>query len=489
LKNALPNVPFKQLNDVENPEELQRVMPTGDTTGLVNNQLEEAEMTRCDNQLESGLMDITNSTKNIEGMASQDSVNADSCSAADDKNICPKVVSAAISNKLGKMDFVNNEPMRFTGAWTEFFQTTVFSTNNFTKGCKWSPDGLCVLTNSEDSFLRLFNTPQEIFNAEEETDWKNLPEMTSVLNMKESDTVYDFCWYPFMNSADPNTCCFVSTSKLNPVHMWDAFTGQIRASYRAFNHVDEVVSAVSVAFDPHGTKLYCGFNKAIRIFDVEVPGRYCTERILKTQGQTGIISCIAVNPADAKLYAAGSYLRTIALYTEPKGKQQFFFEGQTGGVTHIMFSPDGTKLYSGARKDPLILCWDLRFPDKILYAMPREVLTNQRIYFDIDSTGKYLISGSTDGIASVWDLTQLTTFNEDTKMQLLEPVASFQAQNDCVNGVSFNPVYPIFATSGGQRKYRQPVESETEEMDDDMFTDKHITTDNSLNVWLACEIR
>ena len=26
------------------------------------------------------------------------------------------------------------------------------------------------------------------------------------------------------------------------------------------------------------------------------------------------------------------------------------FEGQVGGVTHLLFSPDGTKLYSGGRK-------------------------------------------------------------------------------------------------------------------------------------------
>ena len=35
-------------------------------------------------------------------------------------------------------------------------------TNNYLKGCKWSPDGSCLLTNSEDHCLRLFNLPENL---------------------------------------------------------------------------------------------------------------------------------------------------------------------------------------------------------------------------------------------------------------------------------------------------------------------------------------
>lgn len=34
--------------------------------------------------------------------------------------------------------------------------------NNFLKGCKWAPDGSCLLTNSEDHCLRLFNLPSQL---------------------------------------------------------------------------------------------------------------------------------------------------------------------------------------------------------------------------------------------------------------------------------------------------------------------------------------
>lgn len=43
-------------------------------------------------------------------------------------------------------------------------------------------------------------------------------------------------------------------------------------------------------------------------------------------------------------------LFVVGLYYEPQGEAVFVFEGQQGGVTHIAFSPDGTKLFSGGRK-------------------------------------------------------------------------------------------------------------------------------------------
>lgn len=35
-------------------------------------------------------------------------------------------------------------------------------------------------------------------------------------------------------------------------------------------------------------------------------------------------------------------------------------------------------------KDPEILCWDLREPGKVVFSLKRNVVTNQRIYFDLD---------------------------------------------------------------------------------------------------------
>ena len=31
----------------------------------------------------------------------------------------------------------------------------------------------------------------------------------SALKMHEGETIYDYCWYPFMSSLDPDTCWYV----------------------------------------------------------------------------------------------------------------------------------------------------------------------------------------------------------------------------------------------------------------------------------------
>lgn len=66
--------------------------------------------------------------------------------------------------------------------------------------------------------------------------------MKSVLTVREGETVYDMAWLPSMTSADPATCVFMSTSRDNPVHAWDAFTGQPRASYCAYTDAEELES-------------------------------------------------------------------------------------------------------------------------------------------------------------------------------------------------------------------------------------------------------
>lgn len=69
--------------------------------------------------------------------------------------------------------------------------------------------------------------------------------------------------------------------------------------------------------------------------------------------------------------------------------------------------------------------------DKILTIMPRNVETNQRILFDIDPDGKYLASGNSSGLVSVW---QLNDYPDESEKELPSSI-TFQAHNDCVNGV------------------------------------------------------
>ncbi|XP_013771698.1 telomerase Cajal body protein 1-like [Limulus polyphemus] len=374
-------------------------------------------------------------------------------------------------------------PIQVTGSWSDFSNQKCMV--NFIKGCKWSPDGSCILTNSEDNCLRLFNLPSEASNYQC-TEWDKIKEMNAVLQVQEGDLVYDYCWYPFMSSWDPASCCFVTSGRDNPIHMWDAFTGELRCTYRAFDHLDELSTAHSLAFDLDGQRLFCGFNKMIRVFDIGQPGRNCEHRPTnaKKQGQAGIISCMAFNPMDRSIYAAGSYCKTVGVYTEPNGQLFYMFDGPVGGITHLVFSPDGTKLYTGSRKDPNIFCWDLRNPGQVLCSLRRLVTTNQRIYFDISSCGQYLISGNDNGVVTVWDTTKAPIEVAGEQNPILPPYHYFQAHRDCVNGISLHPSMPLLATSSGQRKFPEPLDSEEDESSEsEMWLTKNLVIENSLRLW------
>ncbi|XP_048476071.1 telomerase Cajal body protein 1 isoform X2 [Rhincodon typus] len=275
-----------------------------------------------------------------------------------------------------------------------------------------------------------------------------------------------------------------SSSRDNPIHIWDAFYGDLRATFRPYNHLDELTSAHSLCFTPDGTQLFCGFDKTVRVFDTSRPGRECEKRptLVKKRGQTGIISCIAFSP-EHDLYACASYSKTVGLYSRDKGTVLTILQGHQGGVTHVTFSPDGNLLYTGGRKDPEILCWDLRQPGKVLFSMVRSATTNQRMYFDLDIYGRYVVSGNTEGTVSVWDTTLTPTEGPDP---VLNPILQFHTQQDCVNGISLHPHMNLLATTSGQRKFPEPAESE-DEGNEILMTHRNIRAENSLKLWLCSQ--
>ncbi|VDI49225.1 Hypothetical predicted protein [Mytilus galloprovincialis] len=372
------------------------------------------------------------------------------------------------------VEIERNSDSQFTSQPTCFARITddfKKTEDNYFRGCKWSPDGKCLLTNSNDNKLRVYHYPTANTQSE----------LKSSVTVKETDTVYDFCWYRKMSLEDPDTCCFLTTCRDGPVHMWDMANGHLKCTYRPYNHLDEIATAHSLALSLDGGKLYTGFNRMIRVFDVSRPGRHCIQRptFVKHQGQPGIISCIAASPQGGGVYAAGSYARAIALYHEPEGNMVCMFQGQQGGVTHIAFSPDGTKLYSGGRKDPEILCWDLRKPGQILFVALRLCETNQRLYFDQDAVGRHLFSGCHDGTVCVWDTTQSPVKVLDESDPLLKPIIKYKAHGDCVNGVSLNSYENVLATCSGQRHYPDLGDSD----DSDYESIESDVIDNSVKLW------
>lgn len=144
-----------------------------------------------------------------------------------------------------KTSEVEREPLNFEYRWTVPEKLLCAATEeykpsekceNYTKGCQWSPDGTCIMVPCEDFRIRIYELPKELYSENPSTNLSS-SELRPALCIKEGGLIYDSCWYPHMNSWNPATSCFLSTSQETPIHLWDAFTGELRATYRAYNQL------------------------------------------------------------------------------------------------------------------------------------------------------------------------------------------------------------------------------------------------------------
>lgn len=109
-------------------------------------------------------------------------------------------------------------PRFLSGSWSEFSAQP----ENFLKGCKWAPDGSCILTSSADNILRIYNLPPELYSDGEQVE---CTEMVPVLRMVEGDTIYDYCWYSLMSSSQPDTS-YARASVSMSLSAWPAAAGR-----------------------------------------------------------------------------------------------------------------------------------------------------------------------------------------------------------------------------------------------------------------------
>lgn len=159
-----------------------------------------------------------------------------------------------------------------------------------------------------------------------------------------------------------------------PIHLWDAFNGELRCSYRGYNSVDELEAAISVTFSADGQSIFCGYKKNVKIFSTGRPGREYVEYpmahpascLTASLAQPGVVaigkSCKHRLNKTLNINITGTWRNTIELVSQSDGTFRHLCKltGHKGGITSMTFSLDGTRLYSGARKDKEIICWDLR---------------------------------------------------------------------------------------------------------------------------------
>jgi hypothetical protein len=102
---------------------------------------------------------------------------------------------------------------------------------DFLKTTIISPDGLFALTASESNYVGSWRMPimnkylyhKESATSELGSDSSDHFYLDAAFNIGEC--IYDFAWYPYMNSSAIGSSCFIVTSRDHPIQLWDKETG------------------------------------------------------------------------------------------------------------------------------------------------------------------------------------------------------------------------------------------------------------------------
>lgn len=342
--------------------------------------------------------------------------------------------------------------------------------DNFARCARWCADGSSFLIQCENRAFQLFN-----FLDIQGTQFSANHKCT----FSQSSAVVNFAWYPGASSNNPPAYCFAASVRDCPVKLLDASDGRLRASYPIIDHRERFIAPHSLAFNLTANKLYCGFEDAIEIFDIQQPGegdRLPTTPSKKSKdGLKGIISSIAFS-SSYDYYAIGSLtpssqaMDNIALYSESNQAAIMPIGGaySHSGVTQLKFNPTKPHiLYAAFRRHDAIYAWDLRsdtsVPVKVFRTSPdsRKTLTNQKIEFDIDYAGRWLSVGDQNGRVSMFDLGDSDELDSQQSSvissQNIAPKMAFDAHGDVVGCVAFQPLRSNLLSASGSRHFDEGI--------------------------------
>ncbi|KAG1760620.1 WD40-repeat-containing domain protein [Suillus occidentalis] len=378
--------------------------------------------------------------------------------------------------------------------------------DNFARCARWCADGSSFLVQCENRSFQLFN----ICVAHTLVYYPSKHEAGAQLTahhkrtFSQSSAVVNFAWYPGASSSNAPAYCFVASVRDCPMKLLDASDGRLRASYPIIDHRERFIAPHSLAFNLTADKLYCGFEDAIEIFDIQQPGegdRLPTTLSKKSKdGLKGIISSIAFSPS-YDYYAIGSLtpssqaMDNIALYSESNKVAIMPIGGadSNSGVTQLKFNPTKPHiLYAAFRRHDTIYAWDLRsdtsIPVKVFRTPPdsHKTLTNQKIEFDIDHAGRWLSVGDQNGIVSMFDLGESDELDVEQASvispQNIDPEITFKAHGDVVGCVAFQPLRSNILSASGSRHFDDDVKEGDSHSSDGDSTDQESDSESQNRV-------
>ncbi len=144
--------------------------------------------------------------------------------------------------------------------------------------------------------------------------------------------------------------------------------------------------------------------------------------VRRFEGHTGWVNSVAFSP-EGQTALSGSADGALILWDLATGAIVRRFEGHTGAVNSVQFGPDGQSLLSGSADTTLIL-WNVA-TGEIVRRFKGHADAVNGVAFSPD--GKRAVSGSGDGVLLLWE------------MATGDVIHRFEEHSDAVNSVAFSP--------------------------------------------------
>ena len=166
-------------------------------------------------------------------------------------------------------------PLNFSiGTISIWDECTPSIKSGFVKSLQFSPDGLCTISATENNNAVICSLSEtcvhkwSYYGSNDDSRCVDSSSSCIDATIPIGESIYDLKWYPGMQSSNPSTKCFISTSRDHPIILWDAGSdvgkANVRCTYRGYDLADELDSAISLTFNLAGDKIYAGYERMIR---------------------------------------------------------------------------------------------------------------------------------------------------------------------------------------------------------------------------------
>jgi WD40 repeat protein len=190
----------------------------------------------------------------------------------------------------------------------------------------------------------------------------------------------------------PSGDWLVSGASDDTLRLWDAKTQELLATLTGHTPGTDHIHAVVIS--PDGKWIASAGHQTVKVWDARA-------RTLAASFPRQMVQddySLAFHPDSVRL-AAGSGVRTVAIWDVLQQRPVQAFEGHTDEIHAVAISPDGSRLVSAAF-DNSVRVWDLRLGREVAALVGHPSHANTVVF---SPDGRYLVAGLENGAVMIWD--------------------------------------------------------------------------------------